>query len=215
MSTLSQIRTEVRGHVRIGLTNFLSTVPMLTGIPEALRLLVHEATPIHAEIHLDNPRAIEEGLVSGRYDLAVSGPHLDARNVTFVPLFGLTMRLYCADRHDLFGEPDSRIDDDVLCRYPAVKNSYDGHLQVPFDKVDALVSEASEASVFYVLSGDYLGYLNEFVAAPWVAAGKMRAILPSRYAYSAPGGLLVPERSRSNPAVARVVDILERIQRAA
>jgi DNA-binding transcriptional LysR family regulator len=210
MTTVSQIRTEVRGFVRIGLTNFLSTVPMLTGIPDALRLLAKDTPPIHAEIQLDNPRAIEQGLLSGRFDIAISGPHLDARNIAFLPLFDLEMRLYCGERHELFGVEDSRIDAVTLSRYAVIKNSYDSNLQVPFEKVDNFVSEASEASIFYVLSGDYLGYLNEYVAAPWEASGKLRAILPSQYAYSAPGGLLVPERSRSNPGVERIIELLEK-----
>ncbi len=212
MTTVGQIRTEVRGFVRIGLTNFLSTVPTLTGIPDALRLLTQEAPPIHADIQLDNPRAIEQGLLSGRFDIAISGPHLDARNIEFVPLFDLEMRLYCGDRHPLFAVADSQIDHELLGRYAAIKNSYDAHLQAPFEKTDALVSEASEASIFYVLSGDYLGYLNEFVAAPWEACGRLRAIQPARYSYAAPGGLLIPDRSRSNPGVTRIVDLLKRVK---
>jgi DNA-binding transcriptional LysR family regulator len=208
MATVGKIRTEVRGYVRIGLTNFLATVPMLTGIPDALKVLSAECPSTHAEIQLDNPHAIEEGMLSGRYDLAISGPHLDARNIEFVHLFDLHMRLYCGEGHELFRVPDSEIDDALLCRYAAIKNSYDGHRQVPFVSADAFVSEASEASIFYVLSGAYLGYLNEFVAAPSVLSGKLRALRPSHYSYQAPGGLLVPERSKSNPAVSRIVELL-------
>ncbi|MDT4866809.1 LysR substrate binding domain protein [compost metagenome] len=44
-------------------------------------------------------------------------------------------------------------------------------------------TEQVECSLTFVLSGAHIGYLPEHIAAPWEAAGKLRALLPEETGY--------------------------------
>ncbi|WP_438876769.1 LysR substrate-binding domain-containing protein, partial [Bacillus cereus group sp. Bc247] len=59
-----------------------------------------------------------------------------------------------------------------------------------------------EGGAFLILTGRFIGFLPEHVAAQWVSAGKMRALLPQHYAYRIPFVLITRHDRRPN----RVVD---------
>ena len=48
-----------------------------------------------------------------------------------------------------------------------------------------------EAQATLILSGSYLGFLPEHYAAPWVAEGRLRRLLPERLSYVAPFSMIV------------------------
>jgi len=188
----------------------LSLVPMRTPLPAVLGVLRREYPAIQPQIHLDTPREIERGAVEGRYDIAISGMHLNAKGVEIFRLYDMNMYLYCSKGHRLFNMPDELVDDELLRQFDTIMNVYDTQNQKPFDANDCVTSEASEVSIFFILSGMYIGYLSEFVASPWVATGELRALRPAIYFYPAPAGLILPERSATNPAVRKTVELLRR-----
>jgi DNA-binding transcriptional LysR family regulator len=208
VSAVNEISDELQGVVRIGMTYILSASPLLTPVPAMLAALKQHFPAVQVEIHLDNPREIEQGATEGRYDLAISGMHLNAKNVRVTRLFGMRMYLYCGKGHPLFDMRAELIDDAVLGQFDAVVNVYDRDRQRPFHARPCLPAEASEVSIFFVLSGTYVGYLSEFLANRWVASGDLRAVRPDTYFYDAPAGLILAERAASNPAVKKVAELL-------
>ena len=208
IAAANDIRDDLQGSVTIGIPHVLSRIPTLTGLHQAIGKLRREFPSIQIEIHLDTQREIETGVIDGRYDLAISGTHLKAKNIEVTPLFGMTLRLYCAQGHPLFAVPDSQISADLLLEHSAVIHMFDVSRQLPYDVTNSLVTESSEVSIFYILSGAFVGYLSEYVAEEWVGKGQLRAIRPDVYSYDAPGGLVVQNLSVMSPAVRKVVEVL-------
>ncbi|MEN0108542.1 MAG: substrate-binding domain-containing protein, partial [Pseudomonas sp.] len=92
--------------------------------------------------------------------------------------------LYCAKGHPLFTRKKVTLEE--LREQDGVKYPY--RFQQADDPWQAEVSSARseqvEGTLAFVLSGAHLGYLPTHVAAPWVAAGQLRALLPEQLAFN-------------------------------
>ena len=111
--------------------------------------------------------------------------------------------LYCGAGHPLFDAPASAWAQitqapAVAPRYPLPVKARQAH--------DALTLRASasdrEGAAFLILTGRYIGFLPEHVAAQWVEAGKMRPLHAKRRSYHIPFVLITRRDRRPN----RVVD---------
>ncbi|HSP30650.1 MAG TPA: substrate-binding domain-containing protein, partial [Halomonas sp.] len=113
--------------------------------------------------------------------------------------------LYCAAEHPLFAESEDILSFADIAQYPAISPRY----PLPFEARqahDALSLRASasdrEGAAFLILTGRFIGFLPEHVAAQWVAAGKMRARHIATQHYRIPFVLITRHDRRPN----RVVD---------
>src|SRR5262245_54245259 len=57
-----------------------------------------------------------------------------------------------------------------------------------------------EALAFLILSGHYIAYLPTHYAAPWIAAGQMRSLLPEKLAYQSLFELITRKGVQPTPA---------------
>lgn len=203
-SAVAQIREHLAGHVRIGMPHVLSRFPNLVGVPQAIARLREQSPDIQIDIHLDHQEDIVNGVIEGRYDLAIGPVPARSRKVDVIPLFRVPANIYCSRAHRLFSRSDRSITTAELRRSQAVMHQFDPEKQKPFSMTRAIVTRASEVSVFYVLSGHYVGYLSEHVAAPWREKGHLRAIRPDEFRYEAAGGIAI-QKQRMNSALLRVV----------
>jgi LysR family transcriptional regulator, transcriptional activator for bauABCD operon len=211
LSAANDIRYELHGSVRIGIPHVVSRIPTVTGLHLAIGEMRRDHPSVQIEIHLDTAREIEEGVVEGRYDLAIGATHLKAKNLQITPLFGMKIGLYCSRGHPLYGVPDAQITADRLSEHSAEILIFDAHQQHPCQSSSLMIMESSEVILFYVLSGAFVGYLSEYVAQEWVDRGMIRALRPEVYSYDAPGALILQIRALDNPIVRKVKEVLLRI----
>lgn len=113
--------------------------------------------------------------------------------------------LYCAAGHPLFTEHDDTLNVADLAQYAAISPCYP--LPPEARQVhDALTLRAStsdrEGAAFLILTGRFIGFLPEHVAAQWVTAGKMRVLHAATQRYCIPFVLITRHDRRPN----RVVD---------
>lgn len=203
-SAVAEIRQHLAGHVRIGMPHILSRFPNLVGVPKAIARIREQSPDIQVEVHLDHQQEIENGVLDGRYDLAIGAIQLKSSKVNVIPLFKVPANLYCARSHPLFNRADRSITAGELRKCQAVMHHFDTEKQKPLDPARATLTRSSEGSVFYVLSGHFIGYLSEHVAASWRMKGELRAIRPEVYRYEAAGGIAI-QKDRMNSTLLRVV----------
>ncbi|MGC4028319.1 MAG: LysR family transcriptional regulator [Steroidobacteraceae bacterium] len=203
-SMLSQIREQISGHVRIGMPHILSRFPNLVGVPKAIARIREQNPDIQVEIHLDHLQEIVNGVIEGRYDLGIGPLQARSGKVDVIPLFKVPANIYCARSHPLFSRGDRHITAAELRKCQSVMHQFDLESQKPFDPARATLTRSSETSVFYVLSGQYIGYLSEYVAEPWRQKGELRAIRPETFGYQAAGGIAM-QKQRMHSALLRVV----------
>lgn len=204
VSAVAEIRQHLSGHVRIGMPHILSRFPNLVGVPQAIARIHERSSDIQVEIHLDHQHEIEGGVLDGRYDLAIGAIQTRSSRLDVIPLFTVPGNLYCSRLHPLYKRPDKSITAADLRKHQAVMHQFDLERQKPLDPERATMVRSSEASVFYVLSGHYIGYLSEHVAATWREKGELRAISPEIYRYEAVGGIAI-QKQRMNSTLLRVV----------
>ncbi len=207
ISSVNEIHEELHGSIRIGMPHVLSRIPAVTGLPRAIAELRRNHPFVQIDLHLDSAGEIEEGVIEGRYDLILSGMHLRSKNVHLVPLFPMKIGLYCAKGHPLFDVPDEAITDSLVLEHDAVMLGKNEH-QRPFGSTSTLIIESSEVSIFYVISGAYIGYLSEYVAQEWVDRGVLRPLCHQKFSYDSPGAIAVQTRSMDNPIVRFVLGVL-------
>lgn len=62
-------------------------------------------------------------------------------------------------------------------------------------------SENVDADVIFILSGAHVGFLPDHVAAPWIAAGKMRRLLASKLSHTVEFQLATPRNRDGSDAM--------------
>ncbi len=207
-SAAAEIREHLAGHIKIGMPHILSRFPNLVGVPKAIARLREQSPDIQVEIHLDSQQEIENGVLDGRYDMAIGAIQMPPGRVDVIPLFSVPVNMYCSRLHPLFSCADDEITNERLRNEPCVMHHFDIEKQVPFQPGQAVSSRSTESSVFYILSGHYIGYLSEHVASPWKHAGELRAIRPDKYFYEAAGGIAIQKQRINSRLIKAVTDAL-------
>jgi len=117
------------------------------------------------------------------------------------------MYLYCSSEHHLFNREDSAITatDVHHCKYVGI-GYHSPNMEVgrKLGQHRDATAYDQEAVAHLILSGAYLGYLPEHYAESFVAAGRMRALLPREFQYICEFSAIV----RHAPAANRVTQTL-------
>ncbi|OJA05727.1 LysR family transcriptional regulator [Halomonas sp. QHL1] len=208
-SDVNALHQTIKGELNIGITDNLVTLPAMH-VTNALAELSAPEHEVTLHIHMEPSDAVIRGVMDGHLHVGVVPSvnlptSLEARHLYDEPSY-----LYCAADHPLFTE-----DDDTLCgadialhsaiapRYPLPVEARQAH--------EALNLRASasdrEGAAFLILTGRFIGFLPEHVAAQWVAAGKMRALHTATQHYRIPFVLITRHDRRPN----RVVDAFLRL----
>ncbi|RBI67683.1 LysR family transcriptional regulator [Vreelandella sulfidaeris] len=203
-SDVNALHQTIKGELNIGITDNLVTLPAMH-VTNALTELSAPEHEVTLHIYMEPSDAIIRGVMDGHLHVgvvpAVNLPtSLETRHLYDEPSY-----LYCAAGHPLFAKHDDRLGFADIAQYAAIAPRYP--LPAEARQVhDALTLRASasdrEGAAFLILTGRFIGFLPEHVAAQWVAAGKMRALHAGTQQYRIPFVLITRHDRRPN----RVVD---------
>ncbi|CAN0579216.1 unnamed protein product, partial [Ectocarpus sp. 12 AP-2014] len=208
-SDVNALHQTIKGELNIGITDNLVTLPAMH-VTNALAELSAPEHDVTLHIHMEPSDAVIRGVMDGHLHVgvvpAVNLPtSLETRHLYDEPSY-----LYCAAGHPLFSESDDTFSFSDITTYPAISPRY----PLPFEARqahDSLSLRASasdrEGAAFLILTGRFIGFLPEHVAAQWVAAGKMRALHIATQHYRIPFVLITRHDRRAN----RVVDAFLRL----
>lgn len=199
---LSRITARLDGKVRIGIPHVLQRLPHHGAMDAVIASLAEAGIDGKLEINLCTQEALENGLIDGTFDLAVGGLSREARGLVYEELFEITAEVYCGKDHPLFSVPDDLIDEGVLLAQRSVMHDFDVAKQLPFVVENSVITESSEVSLMYILSGHYIGYLSDYVATTWNRRGLIRPIGEDRFSYLSSGGVFYrSDRQHSDTAI--------------
>lgn len=203
-SDVNALHQTIKGELNIGITDNLVTLPAMhvTNALTELSAAEHEVT-LH--IYMEPSDAVIRGVMDGHLHVgvvpAVNLPtSLEARHLYDEPSY-----LYCAAGHPLFTEDDDMLSGEDIAQHAAISPRYPLPVEArQAHDVLSLRASASdrEGAAFLILTGRFIGFLPEHVAAQWVAAGKMRALHTHTQHYRIPFVLITRHDRRPN----RVVD---------
>ncbi|WFM72556.1 LysR family transcriptional regulator [Halomonas sp. CKK8] len=193
LASLETFRTEVnglheslRGELNIGITDNLVSMPEMR-ITHALAELKARGPEVRINIAMEAPDSIARGVVDGRLHVGVVPEVNLPSSLASEALYDERSLLYCADSHPLFAE--TVVDPQRLGAHEAVVPGYplpDAARAAHARLLGAATASDREGAAFLILTGCYIGYLPDHLAAPWVAAGRLRALCPDTCRYRIP-----------------------------
>ncbi|MCL4103968.1 UNVERIFIED_CONTAM: hypothetical protein GTU68_034830 [Idotea baltica] len=180
-------------------------------IHQAFALFDEVAPEVHPEIYVEPINAIETGVMEGRFQLGVIPSHRPSSSLAYYKLFDEQMYLYCADTHPLFSVQSGELLARSVKEYKYVGIGYHS----PNMEVGRTMRQQRDATAFdqeavahLVLSGSYLGYLPEHYARSFVAAGRMRALLPDKLQYICEFNVIVRRSPHPNRVAQKMLEAL-------
>lgn len=184
-SEVNQLHHSLRGDFNIGLMNSLVTQPKMR-ITAALQKLCSNNTGIRLNISMNTPGEIERGLLDGRLHVGALPLITTLPNLDYVPLYDEHSYLYCSNRHPLFAEA-STVDLATLYSARAIQPNY----RMPPEAIQlhqllqrTATASDREAIAFLILTGEFIGFLPDHLAANWVDQGLMSALRPDQMHFS-------------------------------
>ncbi|WGI25024.1 LysR family transcriptional regulator [Halomonas alkaliantarctica] len=208
-SDVNALHQTIKGELNIGITDNLVTLPAMH-VTNALAELSAPEHEVTLHIHMEPSDAVIRGVMDGHLHVGVVPSvnlptSLEARHLYDEPSY-----LYCAADHPLFTEDDDTLSGADIALHSAIAPRYPLPVEAR-QAHDALSLRASasdrEGAAFLILTGRFIGFLPEHVAAQWVSAGKMRALHTATQHYRIPFVLITRHDRRPN----RVVDAFLRL----
>ncbi len=198
---------KLTGTLRIGLVDCTVTDPNAP-IIRAIRRFNERAHDVRIELSIGAPANLQRSILEQRLDLAVACFPAEIPALPAEPLYDETNSFYCGTGHPLFAKADVSLDDIRAGRIIARSYWRRADLSRLGVEREAAAVDIMEAQATLILSGAYLGYLPEHYAAAWVAAGRLRRLLPEQLSYVAPFSVIVRRSAAELQVVRRFVDDL-------
>ncbi len=207
-SRLGEAQGELSGTLRFGLVDAMVSNVALN-LSAALAAFHRAAPRVRLEIDVAAPQILHQGLLNGSYQVVLTpettstASHFRSRNV-----FAETQKLYCGQKHVLFGTHDENITTAALETQPFAGRTY--MADAPICGVNFAWSAATphmEGTLLLLLSGVYIGFLPDHYAEESVKKGVLRAILPNLMSFEDNFHIAYP-RERPSRAAQTLTDAI-------
>ena len=181
---LEEIHHQIGGELHLALFEKTISNPACH-IDRALRQFQGAAPGVKLHIHVGTITDIEQGVLSGQFQMGVIPEHRRSESLAYRPLFGETMHLYAGSDHAWF-KADNRWTWADLRRQKLVGLGYHSPNLVLAHR-QKLEREATasdqEGVATLILTGCFVGFLPDHYARPFVDAGRMRAVSVDELSY--------------------------------
>ena len=179
---IAELHTELRGDLHIAVFDKFISNPQCR-LPQALAAFGNFAPAVRLHVEVAGGADIEQGLIDGRYHVAIHPFHRASDAVRSLPLFSERMRLYCAADHPFAAQTPADAD---LRRAAFVGLSYHSQNMETWWRLgiapQATASD-QEGTLALIASGRYVGFLPDHYAARFVVDGRLHAIDVGAFSY--------------------------------
>ena len=206
ISSASEVTRELHGSLSIGVSQVVSRDYALAGLPALINRLHARNPKLRIKLEVRSSAELEDGIDKGEFDIAYMETGFLHRDLETIALFDMHSNIYCASTHPLAEVADSRITDELLKNFASVVFDINAPFINPLRGDDSEITSSSESSIFFIMSGAYVGYLSDVLAEPWLSRGDLHRIAPDRYGCNFPGGLVFRKSSLSNPIILHAIE---------
>jgi DNA-binding transcriptional LysR family regulator len=202
---VNELKPQLAGTLRIALIDQSGYNPEAF-VPGTIRAFNKAAPAVEIELSLEPPNVIETKVIGGELDIGILALHRPSPSLDYVPLYGENMFLYCGKGHPFFAssEPELRLADVQAMNYAGIRvNSPNLHVGQKLGFRRAAKVQNEQALAILIMSGSYLGFLPDHLAADFVRHGLMKRVLPGEIAYRTQ----FAAATRKRPAVNRITKL--------
>lgn len=195
-SRVDDIHRNLRGTLRFAFFDLAAGNPA-AHLQEAIALFAKSAPEVELELSTESPNVIEAGVVSGRFDLGIVPLHSRTSGLKYLPLYPETMVLYCGRRHPLYEQDRSILNVEELSDYKYAGFGFNSPNMIAGQKLHLRLAARvhnEEALKVLLLSGQYLGFLPDHVAAHYLERGDLVEVAVGGISYQTQLGAIVRKR---------------------
>jgi len=195
-SDVDDIHRNLRGTLRFAFFDQAASNPH-ANLQKAIAMFAKKAPDVDFELLTEPPNVIETGVLNGRFDLGVLPLHRRSDGLINHTLYPESMVLYCGREHPLYGQSELPVDVQKLGQYKYAGfgfNSPNMHAGQKLNFTLAARVHNEEALKVLLLSGQYLGFLPDHVAADFVESGDLSAVAAANTSYQIMLGAIVRKR---------------------
>ena len=209
LDNIQSIRGSLQGQLNIAI---IDACLMDKNLPlhKAISAMAVRHPDVVIELIVAPSDEIEMLLLNGRINVGLCIRKLKSSALEFEPLYDEVSYVYCADKHPLATQDQTRINA-MMADVPYIQRSYIRG-EEPFSKFNAngptAFGERAESVVHLILTGQFVGILPTHVAGPFEAEGLMRRVPLEGMEYRDTVGVLQPIREKKNPLVQEFVELL-------
>jgi LysR family transcriptional regulator, transcriptional activator for bauABCD operon len=159
---------------------------------------------VHITISVLITDEMERRLLDGTVHLAFCAMHRPKSGLAYSHVAKEVQSVYCGRLHPLYSKPDELIRLEDLTRPDYVGRTFQDTLRTrekPFRTGPAASANNLEAILILLQTGRYLGLMPDQCAAPWVAAGEIRALRPDLTRLEQDFALVTRDTKRPAPVV--------------
>ena len=206
---VSELRERLGGVLRVALFDHCITNPAAR-ISETLGRFNEAAPDVQVELSLLAPNLVEAGLLAGTLDIGMIAMHRTPPGLDLLPVHGETMFLFCGRGHPFFDRPDAGLDLPAIraAAYAGISfNSPNLAFGQTLDMRPKAVVQNETMLAALILSGRFVGFLPDHMAAGLEAQGLMRRLLPDAITYAT----TFAAATRRTPAPNRITRVFRRM----
>ena len=207
-SEIGAISERISGVLRVGVVDNTVSDPGCPVIP-ALRALRDQGRDLELHIDVRNPSELERAVLDERLDLAIGPFRSSNPGIDQEALHQERISLFIGAGHPLFGKDRVALEDLAGADYVMrgyLRESQRGTRDVSFNP--SAIAHSVEGVAALVLTGRYVGYMPDHYAAPWVAGGRMRALLPDTFSHALDFTVISLKGRRRSRAAQAMIDAL-------
>lgn len=197
-STVDDVHENLRGALRFAFFDLAAGNPQ-ANLQSAFSSFAQQAPQVSIELATEPPNVIEAGVLSGRYDIGVIPLFRRSEELAYYGLYRETMVMYCSHLHPIYDLGCETIAIKTLSKYKYAgfdfnsPNMFAGqkhHLNL------AAKVRNEEALKVLILSGEFLGFLPDHVAAPFVNKQELKAVAIKQTSYQTSLAAVVRRRPK-------------------
>jgi len=175
---INDIHRNLRGTLRFAFFDLATGNPD-AHLQQAIRLFTKEAPDVEIEIFTEPPNVIESGVIKGIYDLGIVPLHRRSNGLDYHKLYQERMVLCCGKDHPLYRHGNTTVKKENLSTYKYAGFGFNSPNMMAGQNLGLHLAARvhnEEALTVLLLSGHYLGFLPEHVAASFVDTGELKPV---------------------------------------
>lgn len=201
--SIASVKAEPPAEIRVGMVDSVATDPNCR-LADAFRLFKQRMKTVSIVLRQDPPHELQMKVREGEYHCGLgSFPH-PVSGLNHVPLYAERHYLYVGRGHPWFNEDNKGLRHEDLTMHDYVRRGYwrtKDYGPFKFGPERGVVTQI-EPQLLLILSGGFLGFLPEHLAAPWVERSLLRRVLANTVYYNA-NHEFISRKSRSLPAAVK------------
>jgi len=201
-NNINNINCRPTGSLRVAISDTLS-LDARCRFPRIIKQFCEVAPDVEIVTDVEGMSNIERKVLNDEMDIGFIPYHRELEGLVYTHLFTDTHYLYCGVESPLYGMPEDAITEELICQSRLVHaglKPHEGAYQNLSNMNLAGVAYYYEVRIAMLLSGQYIGFLPEAVAQPFVASGELKAIATKSKSYPLGVAMIVKRTSSHNRA---------------